>query len=160
MCLYGGGGIYKGLSWGSPYPYDHSLSVLQREGNFHYSFYFFHCSWNGFANHSVGNKTIFYSDNPRTSQCQVHINKRLQKVLWSKHYNEALKQKSSNTQLLLSPATSWPVSCARDWRVALNRQEQIIWTQMQQHIWCTEKRSRWDDGPKALTEIAANKQQQ
>lgn len=89
------GRIYNTLGRGSLYPYDHSFLVLQRESNIHSSFYFFNCNWNGFVNHLVGNKNIFCSDNPGTSQCQIYINNRLQKVLWSKHYHEALKQKSS-----------------------------------------------------------------
>lgn len=112
------GGIHNTLGWGSPCP--HNDSVLQIKGHFYFSFYFFHYSWNGLANPLVGNKTIFYSDNWRTSQCQAHINVGLQKVLWSKCYYEALKQRSSIPYSFCSHRQllgQWAVPLTGEWHL-------------------------------------------
>lgn len=56
-------GMYNILVWGSPYPYDLSLSALQMGGHFHSSFHLLLCIWNEFVSWLAENKNILYSDN-------------------------------------------------------------------------------------------------
>lgn len=165
LCVYvPGGATHKTLGWGSPYPHDHSPS--EWAFSFLISFHFFLWDWNDSVSYSAGNKNILCSDDSAVAATPARPSIRamltsghrkcLSKTfLWSREAHEF-----DSIWLLLSPVTSWPVSHAHDWRAALNRQEQITRPQMQQRIWCAEKRSRWEEGPKALTKIATNKQQQ